>query len=36
MPVLLIHGFASNVNTNWVDTGWVKTLTRCRLPRRRL
>lgn len=25
--VLLIHGFASNVNTNWVDTGWVKTLT---------
>jgi pimeloyl-ACP methyl ester carboxylesterase len=26
-PVLLIHGFASNVNTNWVDTGWVKTLT---------
>jgi pimeloyl-ACP methyl ester carboxylesterase len=25
-PVLLIHGFASNVNTNWVDTGWVKTL----------
>ncbi len=26
-PVLLIHGFASNVSTNWVDTGWVKTLT---------
>jgi len=26
-PVLLIHGFASNVGTNWVDTGWVKTLT---------
>lgn len=26
-PVLLIHGFASNVRTNWVDTGWVKTLT---------
>jgi pimeloyl-ACP methyl ester carboxylesterase len=25
--VLLIHGFASNVATNWVDTGWVKTLT---------
>ncbi len=25
--VLLIHGFASNVVTNWVDTGWVKTLT---------
>lgn len=27
-PVLLIHGFASNVATNWVDTGWVQTLTR--------
>ena len=26
-PVLLIHGFASNANVNWVDTGWVKTLT---------
>ncbi len=26
-PVLLIHGFASNVSTNWVDTQWVKTLT---------
>jgi pimeloyl-ACP methyl ester carboxylesterase len=26
-PVLLIHGFASNVATNWVDTQWVKTLT---------
>jgi pimeloyl-ACP methyl ester carboxylesterase len=26
-PVLLIHGFASNVVTNWVDTGWVKLLT---------
>jgi pimeloyl-ACP methyl ester carboxylesterase len=26
-PVLLVHGFASNVTTNWVDTGWVKTLT---------
>jgi pimeloyl-ACP methyl ester carboxylesterase len=26
-PVLLIHGFASNVATNWVDTGWVKLLT---------
>ena len=25
-PVLLIHGFASNKETNWVDTGWVKTL----------
>lgn len=26
-PVLLIHGFASNVATNWIGTGWVKTLT---------
>jgi pimeloyl-ACP methyl ester carboxylesterase len=25
-PVLLIHGFASNVGTNWVHTGWVKLL----------
>jgi pimeloyl-ACP methyl ester carboxylesterase len=25
--VLLIHGFASNVATNWIDTSWVKTLT---------
>lgn len=27
-PVLLIHGFASNVQTNWVNTGWVEFLTR--------
>ena len=26
-PVLLIHGFASNSTVNWVDTGWVRTLT---------
>ena len=26
--VLLIHGFASNVATNWVDPGWVRTLRR--------
>lgn len=25
-PILLIHGFASNVATNWVNTGWVGTL----------
>lgn len=25
-PVLLIHGFASNANVNWVDTGWVSDL----------
>ncbi len=27
-PVLLIHGFASNTQTNWVDTAWVRELTR--------
>jgi pimeloyl-ACP methyl ester carboxylesterase len=27
-PVLLIHGFASNAVVNWVDTGWVRHLTR--------
>jgi pimeloyl-ACP methyl ester carboxylesterase len=26
-PVLLIHGFASNIAANWQDTGWVDTLT---------
>lgn len=26
-PILLIHGFASNVATNWVEPGWVRTLT---------
>jgi pimeloyl-ACP methyl ester carboxylesterase len=26
-PVLLIHGFASNVATNWIGPGWVKALT---------
>lgn len=25
-PVLLIHGFASNLATNWVQTGWVRAL----------
>src|SRR5690606_17188501 len=24
--VLLVHGFASNFNVNWVSPGWVKTL----------
>lgn len=28
MPILLIHGFASNISTNWVSTGWVETLRR--------
>ncbi len=23
LPVILIHGFASNIATNWVNTGWV-------------
>ena len=27
-PILLIHGFASNAATNWVDTGWVRYLNR--------
>lgn len=26
-PVLLIHGFGSSGKVNWVDTGWVETLT---------
>lgn len=26
-PVLLIHGFASNLNVNWIGPGWTKTLT---------
>jgi pimeloyl-ACP methyl ester carboxylesterase len=27
-PVVLVHGFASNKETNWVNPGWVVTLTR--------
>ena len=27
-PILLIHGFASNIATNWTQTVWVRTLTR--------
>ena len=26
-PVLLLHGFASNKETNWVGPGWLKALT---------
>jgi pimeloyl-ACP methyl ester carboxylesterase len=26
-PVVLVHGFASNKETNWVNPGWVGTLT---------
>lgn len=28
LPVLLIHGFASNHEVNWVSTGWVDTLVK--------
>ena len=27
-PVLLIHGFASSIRTNWAGTGWMRTLSR--------
>ena len=27
-PIVLVHGFASNKQTNWVRPGWVMTLTR--------
>jgi pimeloyl-ACP methyl ester carboxylesterase len=27
-PVVLVHGFASNKEVNWVHPGWVNTLTR--------
>jgi pimeloyl-ACP methyl ester carboxylesterase len=27
-PTVLVHGFASNKETNWVHPGWVTTLTR--------
>ncbi len=27
-PILLIHGFASNAKTNWIDTGWTAALER--------
>jgi pimeloyl-ACP methyl ester carboxylesterase len=26
-PILLIHGFASNIAANWRDTGWIAALT---------
>lgn len=26
-PILLIHGFASNVSANWADPGWISFLT---------
>jgi pimeloyl-ACP methyl ester carboxylesterase len=27
-PIVLVHGFASNSQVNWVNPGWVATLTR--------
>ena len=27
-PIVLVHGFASNTQVNWVQPGWVSTLTR--------
>ena len=27
-PIVLVHGFASSLKVNWVDPGWVSTLTR--------
>lgn len=27
-PIMLVHGFASNKEVNWVNPGWVSTLTR--------
>ena len=27
-PIVLVHGFASNEEVNWVQPGWVSTLTR--------
>src|SRR6201996_7663106 len=29
-PIVLVHGFASNKEVNWVSTGWVTALTRAR------
>jgi pimeloyl-ACP methyl ester carboxylesterase len=26
-PIVLVHGFGSNVRVNWVQPGWVSTLT---------
>ena len=26
-PLVLVHGFASSLNGNWVRTGWIETLT---------
>jgi pimeloyl-ACP methyl ester carboxylesterase len=29
-PIILVHGFASTKEVNWVDPGWVSTLARAR------
>ena len=34
-PIVLVHGFASNKEVNWVYPGWVSTLTRGGAPRHR-
>jgi pimeloyl-ACP methyl ester carboxylesterase len=26
-PILLVHGFGASLQTNWVATGWIETLT---------
>ena len=26
-PIVLVHGFASTKEVNWVNPGWVRTLT---------
>ncbi len=31
-PILLIHGFGSTKEINWVGPGWVSTLTRAAPP----
>jgi len=27
-PIILVHGFASNADVNWIHPGWITTLTR--------
>ena len=34
-PIVLVHGFASTKEVNWVNPGWVTTLTRARPARDR-
>ena len=34
-PIVLVHGFASNKEVNWVMPGWTSTLTARRPPRHR-